>query len=152
MNEFAREEIAGLQALLTTRPAAPDNEIPLLPLINAAQVFHTQVKYLDFQNGKGVRFITHYSQDMRPIMNENIFYTFQGLTHDGKYYVAVNVPISAAGLSNDSPTEDWQTFNERYQDYLRETVSRLDALSSNDFEPNLEVLDAVVKSLAINAP
>jgi hypothetical protein len=149
MSEFAQEEIAGLQTLLATRPSAPENEIPLLPLINAAQIFHTQLKYLDFQNGTGVRFITHYSQDVGPIMNQNSFCTFQGLTDDGQYYVAIYFPISAAGLSNDPPTEDWQTFNERYQDYLRETVSHLNALSSDDFEPNLEMLDAVIQSLAV---
>jgi hypothetical protein len=144
MSEFAQEEIAGLQTLLATRPSAPENEMPLLPLINAAQIFHTQLEYLDFQNGMGVRFITHYSQDIGPIMNHNIFYTFQGLTDDGEYYVAVYFPISAAGLNNEPPVGDWQTFNERYQDYLKETVSHLDALSANDFEPDLEILDAVI--------
>jgi hypothetical protein len=152
MNEFAQEEIAGLQTLLATHPSAPQNEIPLLPLINAAQIFHTQLEYLNFRNGTGVRFITHYSQDMGPIMNENIFYTFQGLTDDGKYYVAVTFPISAAGLSNDPPTEDWQTFNERYQDYLKETVSHLDALSASDFEPTLEEFDVVIQSLTVDTP
>jgi hypothetical protein len=152
MNEFAQEEIAGLQTLLATRPPAPEDEIPLLPLINAAQIFHTQLEYLDFQNGTGVRFITHYSQDTGPITNENTFYTFQGLTDDGKYYVAAYFPISTAGLSNVPPMEDWQAFNERYSDYLKETVSQLDTLSSADFEPNLEMLDAVIQSLAVNTP
>ena len=152
MSELARAEIETLQSLLETRPPAPENEIPLLPLINAAQVFHTQVKYLDFQNGRGVRFITQYSQDVAPVTNQNIFYSFQGLTQDGAYYVAAYFPIAADGLSDELEIEDWEAFNAGYQDYLSETVSHLDALSSHEFEPDLALPDSVIQSLVVDTP
>jgi hypothetical protein len=152
MSELARAEIETLQSLLETRPPASENEIPLLPLINAAQVFHTQVKYLDFQNGRGVRFITQYSQDVAPVTNQNIFYSFQGLTQDGAYYVAAYFPIAADGLSDELAIEDWEAFNAGYQDYLSETVSHLDALSSHEFEPDLALVDQVIQSLVVDTP
>ena len=85
MSEFAKAEIDGLRSMLETRSSIPDGPLPLLPLINASQVFHAQEEYLDFQNGGGIRYISHYSQDMSPVTNQNIFNTFQGLTRDGEY-------------------------------------------------------------------
>ena len=152
MSDSARAEIEELQALLEARPTEIETEIPALPLINAAQVFHAQVKYLDFQNGEGVHFITHYSQDVSPITDQNVFYTFQGLTSDGAYYVAAYFPITAAGLTDAQAPEDWEAFNARYQEYLTETVSHLDALSPTDFGPDLEILDQVIRSLEVDTP
>jgi hypothetical protein len=152
MSEPASAEIESLQSLLESRPSEPENQIPRLPLINAAQVFHAQVKYLDFQNGSGVRFITQYSQDVTPIVNQHVFYTFQGLTQDGTYYVSAHFPIRTAALSDELEVKDWDAFSAGYQDYLVETVRDLNALPSNEFEPDLELLDSVIQSLAVNPP
>jgi hypothetical protein len=149
MSELAKGEIEALQALLKVRPPAPETEIPLLPLINAAQVFHAQVKYLNFQNGSGVRFITHYTQEVvGRLTKDNIFYTFQGLTEDGAYYIAAFFPISAAGLNDEMVDEDW----EAAQAHLAEDIQYLDSLSSDEFEPDLDLLDDIVQSLIVDVP
>ena len=146
MGELPKGKIAALQALLETRLSAPENEIPLLPLINAAQVFHAQVQYLDFQNGSGVRFITQYSQEVvGRLTNKNIFYTFQGLTKDGKYYVAAFFPITASGLKDELAQEDWQSA----QAHLTEDIQHLESLSSKDFKPELRILDSIIESLEV---
>ena len=152
MSDFAQQEIENLQALLESRPATPEGQIPLLPLINAAQVFHAQVEYLDFQNGRGVRFVTQYSQDIFPIVNPHLFYTFQGLTQDGAYYVAAAFPIDAAGLPDEPDISDWYAFSAGYQDYLAETTNQLDVLSTDQFEPDLQLLDQVIQSLIVSNP
>jgi Leucine rich repeat len=149
MSELAKGEIEALQALLDARPPAPENEIPLLPLINAAQVFHAQVQYLDFQNGSGVRFITHYSQEVvGRLTKDNIFYTFQGLTEDGAYYIAAFFPISADGLNDEMVDEPW----EAAQAHLAEDSQYLDSLSTQAFTPDLELLDSVIQSLVVHSP
>jgi hypothetical protein len=149
LGELPKVKIEALQGLLNARPPAPENEIPLLPLINAAQVFHAQVHYLDFQNGSGVRFITQYSQEnVGRLTNKNIFYTFQGLTRDGKYYVAAFFPITASGLRDELVQEDWQAA----QAHLTEDIQHLESLSSQDFEPDLEILDSIIKSLVVDTP
>ena len=152
MSDFAKEEMEKLQALLQTRPPAPEDPISLLPLINASQVFHAQVKYLDFQNGSGVRFLTQYSQDIFPIVNPNIFYTFQGLTQDGAYYVVAAFAIDSAGLPEEPDISDWEAFSAGYGDYLVEITQQLDALSSDQFEPDLALLDRVIQSLMVSVP
>jgi uncharacterized protein YjbI with pentapeptide repeats len=152
MSDFAQDEIENLEALLEARPPASPDTLPLLPLINAAQVIHSQARYLDFQNGSGVRFLTQYSQDIYPIVNQHLFYTFQGLTQDGAYYVAAAFPIDAAGLPDEPDISDWNAFSAGYQDYLTATVSQLDALASDEFEPDLALLDRVIQSLSISVP
>ena len=146
MSEIAKGEIEVLHALLDSRPPVPEGEIPLLPLMNAGQVFHAQVQYLEFQNGSGVRFLTHYSQEVvGRLTQKNVFYTFQGLTLDGKYYVAAFFPITAPGLRDEMLEEPWDVAQAR----LVADIQHLDSLSSQAFEPDLDVLDSIFESLVI---
>ena len=149
MSEIAKGEIEAMQRLLEARPPVPEGEIPLLPLYNNGQVFHAQVQYLDFQHGSGVRFITHYTQEVvGRLTKENVFYTFQGLTRDGKYYVAAFFPITSPGLRDEMVEEPWEVAQAR----LVEDIQYLDSLSSQAFTPDLELLDSVIKSLVVNIP
>ena len=144
------EVFPNLKALLESRPEAPEQPIPTLPIWPHTQVFRSQVRYLDFQNGSGVRFITQYAVEAVPVTNREIFYSFQGLTQDGSYYVAAYFPIAAAGLDDEPVVEDWEAFSAGYQDYLAETVSRLNTLASDEFEPDLDLLDAIIPSLSVD--
>ena len=150
--EFTGPRVEALRQLLEVKPASPADEIPLLPLINAAQVFRAQVRYLDFQNGSGVRFITQYRQDPGPVTDDEIFYTFQGLTDDGAYYIVASFPLATA-LLPDTILFESQAFREfeqkNYEQYLAEQVGLLDALPSDEFEPDLMILDQIVGSLEI---
>ena len=151
-NEFFGTRIDGLRELLATKPDLPADEIPVLPWINAAQVFRAQVSYLDFQNGSGVRFITHYRQDAAPVTDEEIFYTFQGLTDDGAYYVVASFPLSTAVLPDtlSFESQEFREFEQKnYEEYLREQVRVLEVLPSGEFEPDLAILDDIVASLEI---
>jgi Leucine rich repeat/Leucine Rich Repeat len=148
MSEIAKGEIEAMQRLLEARPPVPEGEIPLLPLYNNGQVFHAQVQYLDFQHGSGVRFITHYTQEVvGRLTKENVFYTFQGLTRDGKYYVAAFFPITSPGLRDEMVEEPWEVAQAR----LVEDIQYLDSLSSQAFTPELELLDSVIQSLVVNS-
>jgi hypothetical protein len=82
------------------------------------------------------------------LTNQNIFYTFQGLTQDGKYYIAAFFPITASGLSDELVQEDWQAA----QAHLAEDIRHLESLSSQDFEPDLEILDSIIESLVVESP
>ncbi len=151
---FAGEQVAALQSLLSSRPAAPE-EIPYLPIVNAAQVVRTQVAYLDFANGSGVRFITYYAQDVSPLTNDAIFYTFQGLTSDGRYYISADFPVNASTLpatyDESAAAADYDAFAQNYLAYLDETIAQLDALTPTDFTPNLTLLDSLLQSLTVPA-
>jgi hypothetical protein len=150
MNPAAKDAIEKLKQLLAEMPASPSN-IPLLPIFNAAQVFRTQVKYLNFQSGQGIRFVTQYDQAYLPINNLEVFYTFQGLTSNGQYYVTAILPVSTASLpdSDQVPQDQIQSFGDNFPQYLNETAQKINALQPSDFTPNLGLLDTLVQSLRL---
>ena len=81
-----------------------------------------------------------------------MFYTFQGLTSDGAYYIASFFPVTTAALP-ESPesvaVEDWDVFSANFAAYLLATTDALDQLTPADFTPNLTLLDSVVASLQV---
>ena len=56
-------------------------------------MLHADAIYLSFRNGTGIRYITHYAQDVAPYTADSFFYTYQGLTSDGKNYVSATFPL-----------------------------------------------------------
>lgn len=150
INPSAKDQIDRLKQLLNDAPAAPA-EIPLIPIFNAAQVFRSQIKYLNFQSGQGIRFVTQYDQAILPINNLEIFYAFQGLTSDGRYYVAAILPVATSVLpdTDQLSQEQMQTFNTAgaFDAYLGQVVQTLNGLPPTDFTPNLDQLDALLQSL-----
>jgi hypothetical protein len=132
----------------------PQEELPFLPIQDAGQVFHAQEKFLSFQNGSGIRYVTQLSQAHFPLINnQDAFYTFQGLTSDGKYYVSVIMPINLPYLAADygaDPNNPTDVQNpDTYPGYLNSMVDRLDQAEGevNPYAPSLAFLDALVQSL-----
>ena len=95
---------------------------------------HTQVKYLDMKSGKGVRYLTQFNQGISPINNSELIYTFQGLTSDGKYYIAAVLPVTHPELpaGTDLNEEQSKKMND-FQAYLSETVTLLDQQPAKAF-------------------
>jgi hypothetical protein len=151
MSEPAGQVIARLQALLDTQPQVFEEGIPFLPPFNAAQLLRTQVRYADFQNGAGVRFLTLYGQAYRVINNNELFYTFQGLTQDGGSYVAVVLPVSHPSLPADGeiPPEEFDSFAEGFEAYVGTTEHALEAEAPESFTPDLAMLDALIQYLEV---
>ncbi|MEJ2352626.1 MAG: hypothetical protein P8Y03_22805, partial [Anaerolineales bacterium] len=95
INPLVQTQIETLRNLLAERGTVVSGELPLLPLTNSAQVFHAQAQYLVSGDIQGLRFISQHSQDPRPIMlSQELFYTFQGFSDDGAYYVAAFFPVT----------------------------------------------------------
>ncbi|HJS28824.1 MAG TPA: hypothetical protein VJ768_04350, partial [Anaerolineales bacterium] len=143
-NEFAGSEVDRLATWLQNQQTG--ESMPYLPLYNAAQVFHAQSKILDFKNGGGVRFLTQYDQAPLPINNHELHYTFQGLTSDGKYYVAVVLPVTLPALpADETVTEDQAPdFISKFPTYLTETVDMLNQQPDGAFMPDMSALDSMI--------
>lgn len=149
-NEAAGKIAADLQTLLEKRLA--DTTLPFLPLLNASQVMHAQVSYLDFKNGSGVRFVTQFDQAPLPINNHELIYTFQGLTRDGQFYIAAVFPLNLASLPVDekiSGQEPAEFIND-FPKYLQNVVGTLDQQQASNFTPDLSALDALIQSIEIH--
>jgi hypothetical protein len=144
-------QVTDLQALLNGGPTG--NSLPLLPIFNAAQVFHAQYQVLPFSNGGGIRFITLYAQYYAPINNHDLFYTYQGLTTDGLYWVSailpINNPILPANGDNPPGGMSKEQFSANYESYLADLTSQLNSQTSESYTPSLAALDALVASIKI---
>lgn len=143
---------APLEARVNVQPALPSEPgIPVLPVVNAAQVIIVKPQYIDTQGWSGVRFITYYAQDLSPLTNNLIFYAFQGITADGRYVISAEFPLRAPVLPDaiDFSTFDYEAFIPTYFNYLEETVAALDGLAPGDYTPSVETLDALIQSLRV---
>jgi hypothetical protein len=144
------ERIEALKILLDDNAVLTGGELPVLPTFNSAQDLRGQVKPLSFQGGRGLRFITRYSQGVAPVVNPGVFYAFQGLTEDGSLYVAAFFPLYVSVLPDQIQVEDWDVFNAGYLAYMADIASKLDMLESGDFDPDLDSLDALIRSISID--
>ncbi|MAT43492.1 MAG: hypothetical protein CL609_14240 [Anaerolineaceae bacterium] len=148
-NEEAGKIANNLQALLKSQE--PGENLPFLPMFNAAQVMSAQVKFMDFQNGQGVRFITQFDQAPLPINNYELIYTYQGLTKDGLYYVAAVLPVNLSGLPADQQITDQDPtdFVNNFPAYLENTIQTINQQAAGDFSPTLTSLDEMIQSIEI---
>lgn len=159
-NELIYDQWVALSEVLQDQTAfAPDTvlqpassvdiePLPALPLRNAAQVFATQIRFVEFENGVGIRYITRYAQAPVGTSNEELFYTFQGLTYDNQYYIVADFPISAAILP-DTWTPDEPFDVEALIEEEEAIYQELAVLNLADFTPDLELLDEIIASLNV---
>ena len=148
-NETADNVIGRLQTLLQSRPVNPDHGIPLLPLYNAGELGWAKVAYFDFQNGSGVRFVTQLGQAEWPFYNGGMFYTYQGLTGDGRYYVSVIMPLTHPSLNEYDNFQAPDNFYEIAGTLLDNQVADLNSQPDESYFPNIAVLDEMVRSLNV---
>lgn len=141
-NEGAGQVASSLKMLLQF-PQEIAN-MPFLPLVNAVQVMHTHLQYLDFKSGKGLRYLTQFNQGIEPINNSELIYTYQGLTSDGKYYVAAVLPVDGK-ITGQEPAE----FTTDYRAFIANVAQALNVQADNTFTPDLTRLDAMLSSLEI---
>lgn len=129
-----------------------ESALPFLPWINMKQSFCAQPQMIEFTGGKGIRYVTCYAQSPEPVLEGNVFYTFQGVTNDGRFYISAFFPIETGvfpaepsscpkcGDPNYNPFPEWN-------ELLTEQITTLNARSDNDFEPSLTTLDDIAKSI-----
>ncbi len=149
INENVSEGMDGLLTAFDTQPQ--DHAGLFVPdLYNAGQLFQAQVKYLDFQNGSGARWLSQYGQAYYAIGTPYLFYTFQGFTDDGLYYISIIFPVTHSSLSQntDNVTMD-DAFYENYAAYVEETRLELNTSADNSFAPSLVLLDQLVESMLV---
>lgn len=148
-----------LNALLSARPDAATlsgNQlsgyagmaVPFLPFLGAGQVFRSNVQYIDFNGGSGVRFVTLFQQTNGPILETDLFYTFQGVTADGRYYIAATFPVRSGLFPADMAAWGTQALPADFNAYVTDAVNRLNGLQNDAFTPSLNLLDAAMRSLS----
>lgn len=155
IHEGAAATISALQTLLANPGNPLPTPLPFLPLFNAAQVFTAQPQVLQFQNGSGLRYLTEFAQYPDTVNNKDLFYTFQGLTSDGKYYVSAVLPVNADFLAADErpdspvPPDGIPFDQDNVQQYYAAVVEKINGTAPDAFTPSLSTLDALLQSISV---
>ena len=127
--------------------------LPFLPPVNAAQLFYAQADVLPFASGSGIRYLAEYAQYTAAVNNRDLFYTYQGLTGDGQYWVSVILPITHPMLPDNSENPPggltWEEFSDNYGGYITDMVKQLNSQPDESYFPTLSLMDALVTSITI---
>ena len=145
-------KVSALQTLIGGGPTGAKG-LPLLPNFNAGQEFFAQYKVAAFVNGNGIRYLTQYSQFIDPINNHELFYTYQGLTSDGSYWISAILPISNPVLpadGNNPPNgQTPEQFGNNFATYIADLTTQLNSQPAESYSPTITMLDGLVTSIMI---
>ncbi len=148
INENVSDSLNALQLALDTKPADYTG-LAVSDLFNAGQLYQSNVKYFDFQNGRGARWLSQYGQAYYSVGWPHLFYTYQGLTDEGLYYISIILPVNHPYLPDVDPAELDDEFYENYGAYRDTIVDQLESESDNTFVPSLVLLDQLVESITV---
>ncbi|HEU4870883.1 MAG TPA: hypothetical protein VFT08_08540 [Pyrinomonadaceae bacterium] len=152
---YIHEAAIKLRKLLAKRPARfrANKDINDVPFNNASAAIQSKVQYLSFKTGAGILFLTQYSQDTAPspVNNEELTCNFQGLSTDGKYYVAARLAITHPSLPKGIDFTNIPTREaDKNQTYLRKDEQLLNSFTDESFRPSLKSLKALIASITTN--
>ena len=110
----------------------PDG-LPFLPFQSSKQTVTALPAFLEFNGGSGIRTITAFdSQISANGGNSNIYYSWQGVSDDGQYYISAVFPLRSLTLDGKSASDiDWAHFD------------------GQDLQPSLNQLDSYIRSIVI---
>lgn len=131
-------------------------QLPYLPQAPAAPVYATRIQRLNFQNGRGLRYVTQFAQNIALPDNNSMHYNYQGLTNDGLWYVSLRFPVRFLPFDqNPTLRERITTWDfspdmpDAYPQEVEALVTLLRDATDADFSPNLGAIDAWVASLQV---
>jgi hypothetical protein len=155
--EFHQNEVLRLQEILSLKPDLHTYEaidmtgalnLPFLPTANAAQVLRSHSQYVDNCVLKGVSYVTLYSQGVMPFLATDFFYTFQGISVDGSYYVSLLVRVNASVFPSEVAADfNYDELAANYEAYVASSIETLNAASPDAFSPSLSLLDEFIASI-----
>lgn len=154
--------VARLRALLDEQPvlatALSPNEDPVAQgLVGGAEPLFIQPRYVTFEGGRGIRYLTLFTQNR--VMNvepHDLYYAFEGLSDDGRYQIYALFPLSGSyPITSESydPADvsgGVEGMDAREQAYIAALSQELDGIAGEAFTPTLEALDAVIGSLRVD--
>lgn len=156
---WASRQLEDLSSLLGARPdlashveVGDDGSTEPLPFVlddSAAQAIAARAHYVDTPHLAGIGYLTAFRQDVFPFAASDFWYTFQGLSDDGAWYVAVDFVIDADMFPARVTARDANRIGtaRRWPRYLNQSVQTLNEAAPDAFTPPLTSIDALVHSI-----
>ncbi len=114
--------------------------------------FSAQVTHLNFNSQEeGLRYLGTFSVGRLSRNLDELYYLFQGVTEDQKYYIEFIAPIAAVDpdLVAIIQTDTTDMSEGEYEAHLQSFIQAVDEADPDDFSPNLQVLDDLITTLII---
>jgi heat shock protein HslJ/uncharacterized protein YraI len=150
--------IEQLQEMLAEQPEPfPTSGLPVLPFeeVTGVNDLAVQGEYLEFDWFNGMRFVGRFSQDPNPVINEDLFYIYQGFNEDSSCLISFFYPVRTDLVPDtveDVPDDEFADVDSDSTAYLDEKIEALNNLIASDWDPDLNTLDTVIGSLAYVPP
>lgn len=147
-----------LQDLLREKPDEfPTSGMPILPFeeVTGANDLAVQGEYLEFDWFSGLRYVGRFIQDPSPVVNDGLFYIFQGFNEENSCMISFFYPVSSDQLPTtveDVSDNELESLDADPTAYINERIETLNNLIDSDWEPTLNTLDAVIGSLTYLTP
>jgi hypothetical protein len=147
--------LASIRAAIET----PDDEQLrkiIAPPLNAGLIFTTEPKVIEFNGGKGIRYLAHFAQNFNPMADQDIIYIFGGLTDDDRTFVRAAFALNSTLVPDwnfylDEEAFDYDAFLIAYNgEYLPAAKFMFENAPASTFTPNLDALDAMMASFSVN--
>lgn len=112
------------------------------------------VQPLDFSNGRGLRYIglIPFALGLTTVTNDELYYIYEGVSDDGRYYIWLQYPIATNTLPNYDELDiaEVEAINAGdLETWLAEQMTQLDARPSSEFDPDLRRLDLMMETLFV---
>jgi hypothetical protein len=140
LSKEASVQINTLRELLSDPLPGLNRSLPLLPLFEATEIFHTEPTYVSFQNGRGISYVTKVNLDSGSAVSQPLLYAYQGLTADDSFYVSAIVPLSENENSDSVKADN--------KEKVKQIANKNDMLGA-ELQAILPLLDSVLSTLTI---
>lgn len=157
-DDSVTRRIEQLQEMLGEKPEPfPTSGLPVLPFeeVSGVNDLAVQGEYLEFDWFSGMRFVGRFSQDPKPVTNEDLYYIFQGFNEDSSCLISFFYPVRTdlvPETAEDVSEDELADVDSDPGVYLEQKTADLNNLIASDWEPDLNSLDAVIGSLAYTPP
>jgi hypothetical protein len=143
----------------TLRPSGKPIANNKLPYIYkdtwGAYIMTARSEFFEGEGWRGLRWIAGFGGDEQ-YPSSNLGYIFEGISSDGRYFILIRADISHPDQKrllpprhiNGTPPNTWESSDPKDETRMRLQLEK--SLSTADpasFEPNLDQLDAVIRSL-----
>ena len=158
---YFEENLKNLKKFISDKNFRVNGDIPRLPDYGGIQTFEAKVEAFPFQSGKGVLFLTQGTQEKAIVNNGHLEYDFQGISEDGKYYILAQLSPKVLFLPDDYHTGKFEDYAipdgiiwsksdlKKYDEYVAKITKRLEKLSADQYEPDLNEMKKIISTLKI---